>query len=224
MVDPTPVIAIDGPSGVGKGTIGQLLAESLGWRYLDSGAMYRIAALAALRAGLDFSDEAALGALCRRLDVRFEPMPGKAPKVLLDGRDVSADIRTEKVGNAASKVAALMAVRAALLDRQRGFRTPPGLVADGRDMGTTVFPDARLKIFLTASSEERARRRYKQLKEKGIATSIARLAQEIAERDERDASRSTSPLKPATDARILDTGGLSVEAVLEQVVFWASAG
>ena len=213
MSDPVPVVTIDGPGGAGKGTISQLLAAKLGWHYLDSGAMYRIAALAATRSGLDFSDEAALGNLCRGLAVRFEPAPDMTPRVLLAGRDVSAEIRTEEIGNAASRMAAAESVRKALLDRQRGFRTQPGLVADGRDMGTTVFPNAMFKVFLTAVPEERALRRHKQLKEKGIETSIMRLARDIAERDERDASRSASPLRPAADARTVSYTHLTLPTI-----------
>jgi len=219
-----PVITLDGPSGSGKGTLAGLLAHRLGWNLLDSGAIYRLLAHGAGKAGIDLTDEAALVELAARLDVQFVPgQPGQEQVTLLDGEDVTRAIRTEQAGAGASKVAALPAVRAALLDRQRAFRAAPGLIADGRDMGTVVFPDAPLKIFLTASVEERARRRYLQLKEKGEAVNLAGLFEEIRARDERDTQRATAPLKPADDAQLLDSTELSIEQVLEKILGEAAA-
>ncbi|HEB57970.1 MAG TPA: (d)CMP kinase [Gammaproteobacteria bacterium] len=219
MGDTVPVITIDGPSGVGKGTIAQLLARELGWHMLDSGALYRLVALGAERRGLALDDEAALAAYAESLPVEFRTGEGATHglAIYLDGEEVSDAIRTETCGAGASQVAALPAVRAALLARQRAFRRPPGLVADGRDMGTTVFPDAPLKIFLTASAEERAQRRYKQLKEKGIDVSLAALLDEITERDTRDSQRAASPLVPADDALRIDTTSMTIEEVLQTV-------
>jgi cytidylate kinase len=213
-----PVITIDGPSGSGKGTIAQLLAQRLGWHVLDSGALYRLVGLAAQRAGIDFDDTERLAALARRLPVDFAD-----GGVWLDGIDVSLEIRTEAAGNAASKVAAIPAVREALLSWQRDYVRPPGLVADGRDMGTVVFPGAPLKIFLDASPEQRALRRHKQLKEKGIDASLGKLAEEIRERDERDRNRVVAPLRPAVDAVIVDSTQLGVEEVLDRVLALARA-
>ena len=218
MIDNVPVIAVDGPSGVGKGTLCQVLAQHLGWHFLDSGSLYRLTALAAQKQGIPLDDETRLAVLAARLDVRFEPLLGQETQVLLEGEDVSVAIRSEVCGNAASRVAALPAVRAALLQRQRDFRQPPGLVADGRDMGTVVFPDAPVKIFLTASPMARAIRRYNQLREKGISVSLAALAKEIAERDARDAGRAIAPLRPASDAHVLDTTELSIAAVRQQAL------
>ena len=211
-----PVVTIDGPSGSGKGTIARLLAQALGFHFLDSGALYRLLALAARRRGVALDDEVALAKLAGELDVRF-PADAAGDTVLLDGEDVSALIRTEEVGAGASKVAALPAVREALLARQRAFRQPPGLVADGRDMGTVVFPDAGVKIFLDASPEERARRRCNQLKEKGIEADYETILADIRARDERDRKRPVAPLKPAPDATIVDTTQLSIEDSLARV-------
>ncbi len=213
-----PVITVDGPSGVGKGTLSQRLARHLGWHFLDSGALYRVLGLAARRQGVDLSDEPALEALALGLDVRFVPSEQGESIIFMNNHDVTQDIRTEQAGGDASRVAALPAVRAALLQRQRDFRRPPGLVADGRDMGTTIFPDAPLKFFITASAEVRAERRYKQLKEKGLGASLTTLLAEIAERDERDRTRSVSPLKPAEDAIIIDTSHLGIEDVFQVVL------
>ncbi len=212
MTEP-PVLTIDGPSGSGKGTVAARVAEKLGWHVLDSGALYRLTALAARRAGVDFADHAAVAEIARKLPVRFE-----GGKVFLDGEDVSLAIRTETAGNDASKVAAIPEVRAALLDWQRGYARQPGLVADGRDMGTKVFPDAPVKIFLDASAEERARRRYKQLKEKGIDVNLAGLIAEIEERDRRDRNRSVAPLVPADDALIIDSTAMNVDEVVDLVL------
>lgn len=212
-----PVLTIDGPSGSGKGTISRLLSDQLGWHLLDSGALYRLVGLAAERHRVDLAAEAELAQLARRLDVEFRGQ-GDATRVVLEGHDVSDAIRTEGAGNSASKVAALPAVREALLERQRAFRTAPGLVADGRDMGTVVFPDAEIKVFLTASPDERAKRRYKQLKEKGFSGSLSALSEEIAERDRRDASRAVAPLKPAPDAVQIDTTGVGIDQVVERVL------
>jgi cytidylate kinase len=213
-----PVLTIDGPSGSGKGTVSRAVADALGWALLDSGALYRLVALAGRRAGLKLDDAAALARLAHQFDIRFGANERGQEAVWLDGLDVTREIRTETAGNDASKVAALPAVRAALLDRQRRFAVPPGLVADGRDMGTVVFPRACLKIFLTASPDERAHRRHKQLKEKGVAATLAALSLEIAERDQRDSMRAVAPLTPSADAVLLDTTGMPVEAVVEWVL------
>ena len=216
------VIAIDGPSGSGKGTISRSLATRLGWHLLDSGALYRLAALAALRSGADFDDPKSLAAAAAAMDVQFG-RPGDTERIYLDGADVTAELRTESAGAAASRVAALSPVRAALLARQRAFARSPGLVADGRDMGTVVFPDAALKVFLTASAEERTLRRHKQLKEKGIDVSLPDLSREIAHRDERDANRSVAPLRPAADARVIDSTRLTPEEVIARILSWLEA-
>jgi 3-phosphoshikimate 1-carboxyvinyltransferase len=214
-VSAVPVIAIDGPSASGKGTVAQRVAKTLGFHHLDSGALYRLVALAAAREGVDSGDEAKLAAIAARLPVRFE-----GEEVFLEGERVSDTIRTEENSFAASRVAALPAVRRALLDRQRSFRKPPGLVAEGRDMASIVFPDAGLKVFLTASLEARAERRYKQLKEKGIAATLAALLQDLRERDARDATRSVAPLKQSPGARLLDTTSMSAEQAAALVVDW----
>ena len=217
-----PVITIDGPSGSGKGTISRQLANLLDWHFLDSGALYRLTANREQKSNISLEDESALADYARELPVRFESRDinhgvDEEPLIFLNGEEVTDQIRTEQAGNAASKVAALPAVRNALLERQRALRQAPGLVADGRDMGTTVFPDADLKIFLTASAEERAQRRYKQLNEKGISVSLAALVKEIAERDARDQARKVSPLIPASDAAIIDTSEIGIEEVLKRV-------
>lgn len=214
-----PVLTIDGPGGSGKGTICALVAQKLGWHLLDSGALYRLVALGAQQNGIDFSNHPAMADYALSLPVDFRLLPGSSEvRTFLDGADVGDSIRTEAAGNAASVVAAIATVREALLQRQRDFRQPPGLVADGRDMGTTVFPDAGLKIFLTASAEERAQRRYKQLIEKGISVNLRDLLTEINERDERDMQRSVSPLRPADDAVLLDTSSMTIQQVFEQVL------
>lgn len=216
-----PVLAIDGPGGSGKGTIARAAARALGWHMLDSGALYRLVGLAAGEQGVALDDAGGLAVVARKLDVRFDPLAGAEGSVVLGGRDVTQAIRTEAAGAAASRVAAIPGVRAALVGRQHAFRCPPGLVADGRDMGSSIFPDAGLKVFLTASVEERARRRHNQLKEKGIDVSLAALSKDMADRDRRDAQRSVAPLRPCPDARILDTTGMSIEAVVSQVLRWA---
>jgi cytidylate kinase len=213
------VVAIDGPSGSGKGTIGRLLAQKLGWHYLDSGALYRLVALAALQRRLDFGDAKGLAEAAATLDVRFTPAAA-GERILLDGVDVGAELRTERAGDAASKVAAVPQVRTALLQRQRDFAVPPGLVADGRDMGTVVFPDALLKVVLTASAEARAMRRHKQLKEKGIDVSLPDLSWDIAQRDARDATRTVAPFRPASDAQIIDSTSLTPEEVVAHILSW----
>jgi cytidylate kinase len=207
------IVAIDGPSGSGKGTVAALVARHLGWSLLDSGSLYRLVGLAALRRGVDLGDESIVAVVARDLDVRFE-----YGKIYLDKQDVTEEIRTETSGNAASRVGALPAVRDALLERQRAFAQPPGLVADGRDMGTVVFPAAGVKIFLTASPAERAQRRYNQLIEKGFPANLAGLVEEIRERDERDASRAIAPLRPAVDAVVVDSTALSIEEVTAEVM------
>ncbi|MGD2074770.1 MAG: (d)CMP kinase [Gammaproteobacteria bacterium] len=211
-----PVVTIDGPSGSGKGTIARLLARELDFHFLDSGALYRLLALAATRRGVALDDEEGLAALSDELDIRF-PAEADGQLVLLDGEDVTHEIRTEAAGAGASRVAALPAVRAALLQRQRSFRVPPGLVADGRDMGTVVFPDAQVKLFLTATSEERARRRCNQLKEVGIDPIYEDVLADIQVRDERDAGRAVAPLEAAADAEMVDTTGLDIAATLQRV-------
>ena len=213
-----PVMTIDGPSGSGKGTVSRAAARALGWTLLDSGALYRLVALAGRQAGINLDDEAGLARLAETTDIAFGSTGSGGEVVRLDGKDVTGAIRTEEAGNDASKVAALPGVRAALLERQRRFAVPPGLVADGRDMGTVVFPGAEVKIFLTASAAERALRRYKQLKEKGVAANLAALSLEIAERDLRDSTRAASPLVASADAVLLDTTGMSVDAVVERVL------
>ena len=213
-----PVITIDGPSGSGKGAVSRVAAKTLGWALLDSGALYRLVALAGRRSGIDLEDAVGLARLAENLNIRFGSTPAGGEIIWLGGQDVTHDIRTESAGSDASKVAALPAVRTALLERQRRFAVAPGLVADGRDMGTVVFPDARVKIFLTASADERAARRYKQLKEKGVTATLAALSKEIAERDQRDITRSASPLVASEDAVLLDSTRMSVDAVVERVL------
>jgi len=213
-----PVITIDGPAGSGKGTIAQRIAKELGWIILDSGALYRLVAYAALESGCSFEDENGLAEIARNLPVTFQAQDNNIVLVLLNGVDVSKAIRSEKAGEAASKVAAVISVREALLQRQRDFAEVPGLVADGRDMGTVVFPDASLKIYLTASAEVRAQRRLKQLKDHELNDSLAGLISGIKERDARDMNRKHSPLRPAEDAHEIDTSHLSIEEVVTKVL------
>ncbi|MCK0164797.1 (d)CMP kinase [Marinobacter sp. S6332] len=215
--DNAPVIAVDGPGGSGKGTVTQMLAKKLGWHLLDSGALYRLTALAAIRQNVSLDNETELVRVAASLDVAFEPTPeGEPAKVILSGEDVTAEIRTETCGDNASRIAVMQPVRDALLQRQRDFQQEPGLVADGRDMGTVVFPNASVKIFLTASAEERAHRRFSQLKAAGVDVSIDALLEEIRVRDERDMNRSAAPLKPADDAQVIDSTGLSIKEVLDR--------
>ena len=212
-----PVITIDGPSGTGKGTLAVRLKQRLGWHLLDSGALYRSLGLAAVNKSIPLNDEEKLADLAGDLALSFEP-GADGVEVYLDGGNISAEIRTEQVGAYASQVAAFPLVRQMLLARQRAFRQAPGLIADGRDMGTVVFPDAEIKIFLTASAEERAKRRYKQLKQKGISVTLARLLEDICDRDRRDEQRSVSPLRPAPDAIVLDTTTIEIDAVEKKVM------
>ncbi len=217
MSETAPIVTIDGPSSSGKGTISRIVAARVGWHLLDSGALYRLVALGGILRGLDPDDVEQHVSIARTMRVEFGGTGGEE-RVLLNGQDVTRRIRTEEAGAGASRVAAWPAVRAALLDRQRAFARAPGLVADGRDMGTVIFPEARLKVFLTASAEERAKRRHNQLIEKGSAASLAALSREIAERDLRDSTRQVAPLRPAPDAQLLDSTGLSIDAVVERVL------
>lgn len=218
------VITIDGPSGSGKGTVSRLLAQQLGWAILDSGAIYRVLALAALHHNIGAEDEEGLIPLAAHLDVQFVVEdPNENARIILEGEDVTHSIRNEEVGGVASQIASLPRVREALLRRQRAFKQAPGLVADGRDMGTVVFPSAEVKVYLTASAEERAERRYKELKEKGDDVTIARLLEVIKERDERDMNRSVAPLKPADDALILDSTVLDIQQVLDKVLEYSNS-
>lgn len=217
-----PMIAIDGPSGSGKGTLAKRLAKRFGWQLLDSGAIYRVLALSAMQHHIDLADETALVTLATNLDVSFEAREeSEVVSVMLEGKDVSSQIRTEECGAAASKVAPFPAVREALLQRQRAFRTSPGLIADGRDMGTVVFPDAPVKVFLTASAEERAKRRVAQLQNAGQSANIAQILADIQARDERDMNRAVAPLLPAADALELDSTAFSLDEVEAQVVAYA---
>ncbi len=214
-----PVITIDGPTASGKGTVAHRVAKALGWAVLDSGALYRLTALAALNRGLSPEDEPAVARVAETLDVRFE-----GPHVYLEGVDVGHDIRREEVGNFASRVAAFPGVRQALLERQRAFRLAPGLVADGRDMGTVVFPDAPLKVFLVADVVARAQRRCKQLIEKGISANLDDLLRDMRERDARDMGRTTAPLAPAADAHVLDSSDLTIAETVQAILdFWKNA-
>jgi len=213
-----PVFTIDGPSGSGKGTISREVAHRLGWHYLDSGALYRAVGLAAAWEGLDLSDAEAVAGCAARTEIRFETAGAGEPHVIVNGKDATRQLRTETAGAAASAIAAHPPVRAALVDLQHRFRRSPGLVADGRDMGTVIFPDAAYKVFLTASAAERAQRRYKQLKDKGVSVNLDSLLHEIAARDERDAGRAVAPLKPAEDAVIVDSTGTPITEVIERVL------
>lgn len=218
MDNKQPVITIDGASGTGKGTVSQLLAARLGWNFLDSGALYRVLALAAKNHSVALDNEKALEVLGEHLDVQFIANPDKSPKIILESEDITSTIRTEEVGNMASVIAALPAVRASLLSRQRAFREAPGLITDGRDMGTVVFPDAEIKFFLTASPEVRAERRFKQLKQQGLDVNLGSLLEELRQRDKRDSERPIAPLRPAEDAIIVDTDHLTVLQVVEKIL------
>jgi CMP/dCMP kinase len=214
----SPIVTIDGPSGSGKGTISRAVAVQVGWHLLDSGALYRLVALSGLKRGVKSDDIDAHAQLAGAMDVRFDVAPDGGEAVILAGEEVTRQIRSEEAGQGASRVAAWPPVRAALLDRQRAFAKAPGLVADGRDMGTVVFPEGDLKIFLTASPAERALRRYKQLKDKGSDVSLPALSREITERDQRDSTRAVSPLKPAPDAEVIDSTSLTIEQVIDRVI------
>ena len=211
------IITVDGPSGSGKGTVSRILAKQLGFHYLDSGALYRLLGLVAVRHHIDFSRTTDLSKLAENMDVRFEALANGHNRVLLEGEDVTQELRTEETGALASNVASIQAVRDALLIRQREFAKAPGLIADGRDMGTKVFPNAQLKIFLTASIEERASRRYKQLLEKGESVSLRALEEQVRSRDERDMNRKASPLAIATDAVEVDTSDLSIQEAVDRL-------
>ena len=222
MIEQIPIITIDGPSGAGKGTAARLVAEQLGWHLLDSGAIYRVLAVATLHHQLSIEDEEPLIPIAAHLDVQFEITQEGKGKVILEGEDVSKSIRTEEVGAIASKIAAFPRVREALLRRQRAFKVSPGLVADGRDMGTVVFVDAPVKVFLTASAEERAQRRFNQLKENDFDVKIGRLLDDIRQRDERDQTRTVAPLIPAEGALIVDSTDLSIDEVVSKILTFAN--
>ncbi len=215
---PIPIVTIDGPSGSGKGTISRAVAVRLGWHLLDSGALYRLVALAGIKRGLDSGDAEGHARVAGSMAVEFRVRADGGERVILEGEEVTDAIRSETAGQGASRVAAWPGVRTALLGRQRAFATAPGLVADGRDMGTVVFPGADLKVFLTASPDERALRRYKQLKDKGSDVSLPALSREIAERDQRDSTRAVAPLKPAPDAEVIDSTGLTISQVVDRVM------
>jgi cytidylate kinase len=215
MTNDAPVIAIDGPSASGKGTVAERVAAALGFHFLDSGALYRLVTLKALREEVPLDDPQALAMAARRMEISF-----RDGKLWLDGQDVTQSVRAEAVGSATSRVAASPQVRDALLERQRGFRQPPGLVADGRDMGSVVFPDAVLKVFLTADVAIRAERRHKQLMEKGMCAKMADVVEELRQRDARDSNRPVAPLRHYPDALFLDTGGLTIDQAVEQVLAW----
>ncbi|WDE03014.1 (d)CMP kinase [Thalassomonas viridans] len=217
MNEQIPVITVDGPSGAGKGTVAKIIADQLGWHLLDSGAIYRVLAVAIQHHNVSVEEEEPLIPMAAHLDVQFEVTGGEV-KIILEGENVSHSIRTEEIGELASKVAAFPRVREALLRRQRAFKMSPGLVADGRDMGTVVFPDAPVKVFLTASAEERAERRFKQLKEKGFDVKIGRLLDDIRQRDERDRTRPVAPLVPAEGALIVDSTSLSIQEVVNKIL------
>ena len=216
-----PVLTIDGPSGSGKGTIARRIARELGWHLLDSGALYRLVGLSAVQQGIAENADSELADLAANMRVRFDTDDSDDERIWLDSADVTRDIRTEESGLMASKVALLPAVRMALVGLQKAFRKAPGLVADGRDMGTRIFPDAGLKVFLTATADERAKRRHKQLKDKGIDVSLPALARDIEDRDRRDSERSIAPLRPADDARVLDSSKLTIDEVTQMVLVWA---
>ena len=222
MSEQVAVVAIDGPVGSGKGTIARRVAQALGYHLLDSGALYRLTALSAAQQGVDLGDVDAVARVARELNVRFDSHSDGSERIWLDDEEISLDVRKETTGEMASVVAVIPQVREALLERQRAFQQAPGLVADGRDMGSLVFPSASVKIFLTASAEERAMRRHKQLKDKGIDVSLAALSRDIEDRDRRDSERSVAPLRPAEDARILDSSGQSIEVVTQTVLDWVT--
>jgi len=213
-----PVVTIDGPAGAGKGTVSRLVAQALGWAYLDSGALYRAVGIAAAWEGIGLDEPEQLAACAVRTDIKFVTQATEEPKIIVNGKEATDDIRSELAGSMASALAAQPEVRAALVLLQRSFRVPPGLVADGRDMGTVIFPDAPYKFFLTASPMERAQRRYKQLMEKGVSVKLESLLQEIVARDERDANRSVAPLRPADDAHIIDSTAMPIDEVINTVL------